>query len=83
MLFIGIGLTVFGFLRSRKEDKRFEFDKQHITVKQLLDEPSFTVHAWNPAAAKGLDEEIRGHLAALKNVIQNSAQIRVRQTFEL
>jgi hypothetical protein len=83
VLFLGIGLTVFGFLRSRKEDKRFESDEQHVTVKRLLNNPSFTVHAWNPAIAKNLDEEIRGHLAALKNVIQNSAQIRAKQTFEL
>jgi hypothetical protein len=83
VLFLGIGLTVFGFFRSRKEDKRFESDEQHITVKQLLDKPTFTVHAWNPAAAKGLDEDVRGQLAALKNVIQNSAQIQVKQTFEL
>ena len=82
-LFLGIGLTVFGFFRSRKEDKRFETDEQHITVKQLLDKPTFTVHAWNPAAAKGIDEDIRQNLAGLKSLIQNSAQIQAKQTFEL
>lgn len=83
VLFAGIGFVIYGWLRSRKEDKRFESDEQPITVKQLLNNPSFTVHAWNPAAAKQLDEEIRGDLAALKNVIQNSAQIPAKQTFEL
>lgn len=83
VLFAGIGFIIYGWLRSRKEDKRFESDEQHITVRQLLNDPSFTVHAWNPAAAMQLDEEIRGDLAALKNVIQNSAQIQAKQTFEL
>ena len=83
VLFLGIGLTVFGFFRSRKEDKRFETDEQHITVKQLLNNPSFTVHAWNPAAAKGIEDDIRENLVSLKNVIKNSAQIQAKQTFEL
>jgi hypothetical protein len=83
ILFAGIGFVIYGWFRSRKEDKRFESDEQHITVKQLLDKPTFTVHAWNPAAAKNLDEDIRQNLAALKNVIQNSAEIQAKQTFEL
>lgn len=83
ILFAGIGLTVFGFLRSRKEDKRFETSEQEITIKQLLNKPSFTVHAWNPAAAKGIEEDIRQNLVALKGLIQNSAQIQAKQTFEL
>ncbi len=83
ILFLGIGLTVFGFFRSRKEDKRFETDEQEITVKKLLNAPTFTVHAWNPAAAKGIEDDIRENLVSLKNVIKNSAQIQAKQTFEL
>jgi hypothetical protein len=83
VLFIGIGLTVWGFLRSRKEDKRFESAEQEITIKQLLNRPTFTVHAWNPATAKGIEEEIREHLTSLKAVIQNSAEVKAKQTFEL
>ena len=45
--------------------------------------PAFTVHAWNPAAAKGIEEDIRENLVSLKNIIQNSAQIQAKQTFEL
>ena len=47
---------IWGWIRTRKEDKRFETTEQHITVKQLLNKPTFTVHAWNPAAAKGIEE---------------------------
>lgn len=83
VLFAGIGFVVYGWLRSRKQDKRFEQDEQEITVKQLLTKPTFTVHAWNPAAAKGIEEDIRENLVSLKTVIQNSAQIQAKQTFEL
>lgn len=83
ILFAGIGFVIYGWLRSRKEGKRFESSDQEITVKQLLNDPTFTVHAWNPAAAKGIEEEIREHLTSLKAVIANSAEIKAKQTFEL
>ena len=83
MFFIGIGLFIWGWFRTRKEDKRFESSEQEITVKQLLNKPTFTVHAWNPAAAKGIEETIRENLVSLKNLIQDSAQIQAKQTFEL
>jgi hypothetical protein len=83
ILFAGIGFVIYGWLRSRREDKRLESNDQDITIKQLFNKPTFTVHAWNPAAAKGIEEEIRENLASLKGVIQNSAQIQVKQTFEL
>jgi hypothetical protein len=83
ILFIGIGLEVWGWIRSRKEDKRFEEDEQRITIKGLLNSPTFTVHAWNPAIAKGIEEQIREHLVSLKSLIKDSAEIQAKQTFEL
>jgi hypothetical protein len=83
LVFAGIGFVIYGWLRSRKEDRRFESSEQDITVRQLLGKPTFTVHAWNPAAAKGLDQDIRENLAALKAVIDNAADIKAKQTFEL
>jgi hypothetical protein len=83
LFFGGLGFTIFGWLRSRKEDKRIETSEQQITIKQLLSQPTFTVHGWNPAAAKGLEETIREHLLELKSLIQNSAQLPATQTFEL
>lgn len=83
VLAIGIGLEIYGWVRTHKENKRFESDEQVVTVKQLLNTPTFTVHAGNPAFAKAIEEEIREHLATLKNIIQGSAQIQAKQTFEL
>jgi hypothetical protein len=83
LVFAGVGFVVYGWLRSRKEDKRLQTSEQEITVKGLLSNPRFTVHAWNPAAAKGLDQDLRDNLAALKQLISNSADIQAKQTFEL
>lgn len=83
LFFVGVGLEIYGWLRVRREDKRFESDEQTITIKQLLSNPTFTVHAWNAGLAKTIEEEIRQHLIALKNLIQSSAQLQAKQTFEL
>ena len=83
LFFGGLGFVLYGWLRSRKEDKRLESSEQAVTVKQLLGKPTFTVHAWNPAAAKGIEEGIRENLVALKSLLQNSVQLQAKQTFEL
>src|SRR4051812_38459827 len=66
LLFIGIGLEIYGWFRSRREDKRFEEDEQTVTIKQVLSKPSFTVHAWNAGYAKGIEEQILEKLTTLK-----------------
>jgi hypothetical protein len=83
IFFAGIGLSIWGWLRSRREDKRFESSEQEVTIKQLLSHPALILHAWNPAAAKVLEDELREHLVSLKNLIQGSAELRAKQTFEL
>jgi len=83
LFFIGVGLEIYGWVRTRREDKRFDTDEQTITVKQLLGNPKFTVHAWNAGYAKGIEEEIRQHLVGLKALIKDSAQLQAKQTFEL
>jgi hypothetical protein len=83
LVFAGIGFVIYGRLRSRKEDQRFESSEQEVTVKQLLGKPTFTVHAWNPAAAKGIEESIRENVVALKSLIRNSAELQARRAFEL
>jgi hypothetical protein len=83
LVFGGIGLFINSWLRMRREDKRFSTDEQFISVKQLLNDPTFTVYAFNPAAAKGLEEDVRENVAYLKHLITSSAEIRDKQTFEL
>lgn len=83
IVFAGIGFVIYGWFRSRKEDKRLETSEQQITIKQLLGTPTFAAHAPNPAVAKVIEDDIRENLVGLKNLIQNSAQVQAKQTFEL
>jgi hypothetical protein len=83
LFFGGLGLFVWSWFRARVEDRRMETSEQYISLKQLLAHPTFTVHAWDPAAAKNLDQEIRDDLTALKSQIQNSAALKEKQSFEL
>jgi hypothetical protein len=83
LFFVGVGLEIYGWIRTRSEDKRFESDEQTISIKQLLSNPGFTVHAWNAGLAKGIEEEIREHLVSLKGLVKDSAQLQAKQTFEL
>ncbi len=83
VMFVGIGVMIWGWIRAHREDKRLDNVEQTITVKRLLSNPLFTVHAWNAGYAKPIEEEIRGHLTGLKNIIANSAELRAKQTFEL
>ena len=83
LFFGGLGLVVYGWVRTRTEDKRLEGADQVLTVKRLLGNPSFTVHAFDPAAAKGLELQVRDQLKYLKDAITDSAELRAKQTFEL
>lgn len=83
LFFGGLGLAIYGWLHTRKQDQRLESSEQNITIKQLLARPSFTVHAWNPASAKGVEQDIRDELVSIKNLIADSAEVRAKQTFEL
>ena len=83
LFFGGIALEIYGFIRAYREDNRIYDDKQTITVKQLLANPAFTVHAWNAGYAQGIESTIREHLIALKSLIQSNATLQTKQTFEL
>lgn len=80
---LGIVLEVWGFVRQRRANKRMDNPDQEISIKQLLSNPRFTVHTMNAAVSKVFEDEIRENLTGLKNLIQNSADLRTKQTFEL
>jgi hypothetical protein len=82
LFFLGIGLEIYGWMKSRSQDKRIEQPEQAITLRKLMS-GGFTVHALDPAQAKAIDEQIRSELAGIKALIAESAEVRSRQTFEL
>lgn len=83
LFFGGLGLVIYGWVRTRTEGKRIESSDQVLTIKRLLGNPSFSVHAFDPAAAKGFEQQVREQLQYLKNAIADSAELRTKQTFEL
>jgi len=83
IMFVGIGVAIWGWLRGRKQDKRIENPEQEISIKKLLNNPKFTVHAGSPAAAKGVEAQIRDGLQGLKHLITESAELREKQVFDL
>ena len=82
LLFLGIGLEIYGWMKGRSQDKRIEAPDQTITLGKLMS-AGFKVHALDPAQAKAIDEQVRSELARLKALIAESAEVRARQTFEL
>jgi hypothetical protein len=83
LFFAGAGLEIYSWIRNRTDNKRAESSDQVLTVKRLLGNPTFTVHAFDPAAAKGFELQVRDQLKYLKNAIADSAELRAKQTFEL
>jgi hypothetical protein len=83
LVFGGIGLFIASWIREHRRDQRLATDEQFVTINRLLDNPTFTVYAGNPAAAKGLEEDVRENVTYLKQLIKSSAELRNKQTFEL
>lgn len=83
LFFVGAGIGIWGWLRGRKQDKRVANPQQDISIKTLLNNPKFTVHAGTPAFAKVVDDEIQQGLKRFKLLISQSAELKEKQTFEL
>jgi hypothetical protein len=83
LFFVGAGLEIYGWIRNRTDSKRAESSDQVLTIKRLLANPTFSVHAFDPAAAKGFELQVRDQLTYLKNAIADSAELRTKKTFEL
>ena len=81
--FGGIGLAIYSWLQGRKQDKRIQNPDQTVRIRDLLTKGRFTVNAINPAYLKAIEDDIRSHLLTTKALIQESAEITTKQTFEL
>jgi hypothetical protein len=83
MLLIGIGLEVYGWRKSRAQEQRLDSPDQMITLGHLISQGRFTVYAFDPSHAKGIEDDIRSSLAGMKQLLQDAAEIKAKQTFEL
>jgi hypothetical protein len=82
MFFLAVGLFAGSFLLKHKT-KLAELKTQTIPLRQLLDDPHFTLYALDPSQAKTIDDTVRNKLGRLKHLLVDSIDIRRRETFEL
>jgi hypothetical protein len=83
MLVVGIGLAIWGRTTARSHEKRLENVDQIISVRDLISNGRFSVHALFPAEAKAIEGTIRESLSTLKLVIEESSEVPATQSFEI
>jgi hypothetical protein len=77
---VAMYLTGFGMRRHVKAANR---PQQAISLGRLLGNPRFSIYAFDNAAAKAIDSELRGILANIKAGLVENARIAEPETFEL
>ena len=77
---IAMYLTGFAMRRHIKVANR---PQQIISLNRLLGNPRFSIYAFDNAAAKAIDSELRGILANIKAGLLENARIAEPETFEL
>ncbi|HTV28327.1 MAG TPA: hypothetical protein VMF32_11145 [Xanthobacteraceae bacterium] len=83
LFLLASGMFGVSFILRRKTDFA-ELPNQVVSLKQLLDDPRFTIYAPDPSRAKALDDGLRATtLAAVRNLLIDSTEVRNTETFEL
>ena len=83
ILFIGIGLELFGWFKRYETNKKLSTDTQTITLGGLLSNPDFVVHSDSPDGARFREAETRENLAQLSSRIKAAAELPAQATYEL
>ena len=83
MFFGGAILWIGAAIAGRSQNKAIENRDQVIRIGDLLSQGRFTCHAANPAYAKAIEEEIKSNLTSMKQLIQESAELKQKTSFEL
>jgi hypothetical protein len=79
----GIALFVYGKLRDHRDKQYSENPNQKLTIRKLLTQPTFTVHAYTPVQAQEFEEHVRQSLTYLADTIRASAVAGEKNTYEL
>jgi hypothetical protein len=82
MMVIGAGAAWLYGLRYHRRKER-ELSTDNVSVRDIIDKRKFSIWAASPAQAKAADAELRDHLANLKALIMESAEVGGQETFEL
>jgi hypothetical protein len=80
---IGIAVLVFGASKFIKAEKTYLGTGQVITVRRLLVDPEFLVHASTIDQAKAVEEMVRDKLAVLSQQIRDNTVVPEKNTYDL
>jgi len=84
MLFLlGVGLFVAGKLKDREANQREANPTQTISIRRLLTNPEFVVHAPDLQVAKVYEDLVRQELGGLAEHIRASTAVPEKTTYEL
>lgn len=83
MLVAGVALVAIGKWRDIQATRREANPDQTLTVRRLLTNPDFAVHAYSLAEARSFEEVVRNELGSLAQAIRANAAVPERNTYEL
>lgn len=83
ILAAGVALYAIGKFKSMQAERRSDDDTQRLSVKRLLANPDFVVHAYTMDQAKEYDDQMQGALGALAHSIRATAKAPIPATHEL
>lgn len=78
-----IGLFTLGRYRDHKAEQRVESDLQPVTLRRLLTNPEFVVHAYSLEDARAYEATVRDELANLAQRIRENAAVPERNVYDL
>jgi hypothetical protein len=83
ILAAGVALYAIGKFKAMQAARRSYDDTQSLTVKRLLTNPDFIVHAYTMEQAKEYDGQVQGSLGVLAQSIRATADAPAPATHEL
>jgi hypothetical protein len=83
MLIAGIGLFTIGKLKDIQADRRQDDPEQHFTLRKLLINPDFIVHAYTVDQARQFEDDVRQTLSAIAERVRENAAVPTQTSYEL
>jgi hypothetical protein len=83
MLIAGVALFTIGKWKDIQANRREANPDQTLTIRSLLTNPDFVVHAHTPSEAREYEETVREAFGDLAQTIRKSAPVSEKNTYEL
>jgi len=83
LLVASIGLFIFAKIKAHEVAKLETTDTQRITLRQMLNQPTFMLHAYSMLQAQEFEEQVRGDMTNVASILRASAAVGETNTYEL